>query len=117
MTAEDFLASSEVLPNSDVVILHLGGHLDAHTFERVETTFQELFDQNCFKLIVNLSAIEYISSAGVGAFFNALSQARENGGNIVLANVSPTVNEVLIVLGLGQIFSIAENQNAALAFF
>ena len=49
-----------------VVLVTINGYLDAHTFERLEQTIAELFNKNQYNMVVDLSGVEYISSAGAG---------------------------------------------------
>jgi anti-sigma B factor antagonist len=100
-----------------VVIVRLTGYLDAHTFERLEETIGELFGQAKYKIVVDLSQVEYISSAGAGVFIGALSEAHEHKGNIVLMNPTANVREVFDLLGLTQIFQVVDDRGAALAVF
>jgi len=115
MTAEDLKFEIESIPEKNVVVLGLKGALDAHTFEQFTTAVHELFDQGYYRLIMDLSGIEYISSAGVGVFFSSLSEARENDGMVVLMNISPSVRDVFNLLGLSQMFVIVEGREEALA--
>jgi anti-sigma B factor antagonist len=114
MTAQDFNYDLEVLEKDGAAVLSLAGPLDAHTFDRLEALFNELFEKGSFKLIVDMSGVDYVSSAGVGAFFNALSVARENNGNMVFLNLAPNVRELFNSLGLESIFTVADGRAAAL---
>lgn len=115
MTAQDFNYELEVLEQDGAAVLKLAGPLDAHTFDRLEALFNELFGKDTYKLLVDMSGVDYVSSAGVGAFFNALSCARENNGNIVFMNLAPNVRELFNSLGLESIFSVAKDRQAALS--
>jgi anti-sigma B factor antagonist len=116
MASEEFKIEKE---NADkgVVVVRLSGYLDAHTFERLEETISELFSQAHYKIIVDLSHVEYISSAGAGVFIGALSESHEHKGNIVLMNPTPNVREVFELLGLTQIFQVVNDKATALAVF
>lgn len=102
-------------PQEGVAILTLEGFLDAHTFEQLDETIQELFDRNVVRLVADLSGVEYISSAGAGVFIGSLASAQEANGNIVLVNPTPNVREVFDLLGLSQIFTITDDVDSALA--
>lgn len=110
----DFSINQKVLEN-DVVLISVSGYLDAHTFEELEESITGLFKTRVYKIVVDLSGVEYISSAGAGVFIGALSTAQENSGNIVLLNPTANVREVFDLLGLTQIFSVVENQEQAVA--
>ena len=98
-----------------IVLLSIRGFLDAHTFEELEHSINGLFEQNCYRLIVDLSGLDYISSAGAGVFIGAIGTAQENDGNIILMNPSPNVREVFDLLGLSQIFTFKSSKEEAIA--
>jgi anti-sigma B factor antagonist len=100
-----------------VVYITLKGFLDAHTFEQLEQIINDLFDQNIYRMIVDLQGLDYISSAGAGVFIGAISAAQENDGNIVLMRPSPNVKEVFDLLGLTQVFSFANDLETAMKHF
>ncbi len=94
-------------------VLSLSGFLDAHTFEQLDETISNCFDEDTFKIVADLSGVEYISSAGAGVFIGSLTTAQESGGNIVLVNPTPNVREVFDLLGLSQIFEIVDSVEEA----
>ena len=117
MPLDEYNIKLEALPQQDVTIIRVAGYLDAHTFEQLEETLSGLFGKNQYRIVVDLSKVEYISSAGAGVFIGALSEAQEHNGNIVLMNPTNNVREVFDLLGLTQIFQVVDDQQAALATF
>ena len=112
---ETFAIATEPLGQRNVTLVRIQGYLDAHTFEQLEETLAQLFSLKHYKVVVDLTGVQYISSAGAGVFIGALSEAHEHGGNIVLLNPTPNVCEVFELLGLTQIFHVVYDQKAALA--
>jgi anti-sigma B factor antagonist len=101
----------------DIVLVELEGYLDAHTFEKLETLetlFEELFERDKHRLMVDLNKLRYISSAGAGVFIGALGVCQENEGNIALIRPSPEVKEIFDLLGVFHIFPIASSPEEAL---
>ena len=96
-----------------VILLTVRGFLDAHTFEELERTINDIFEEGSYKLVVDLSGLDYISSAGAGVFIGAIGTAQENDGNIILIKPSPNVKEVFDLLGLSQIFTFKDNREDA----
>jgi anti-sigma B factor antagonist len=117
MPLEEFVIEQENLANDAVVVVRVSGYLDAHTFEQLEETISDLFNKGSHRLLVDLSKVDYISSAGAGVFIGALSEAQEHNGNIVLMKPTPNVREVFDLLGLTQIFQVVDDQEAALKLF
>ncbi len=98
-----------------IAIVEVAGALDAHTHAQLEAEFQKLIAAGRTKIVAQLDRLEYISSAGAGVFVGAVGLARERGGNIILLRPAPAVREVFDLLGLSQIFEMADDRDAALA--
>ncbi|MCZ6602715.1 MAG: STAS domain-containing protein [Planctomycetota bacterium] len=112
----DLKIKSDTLENG-VILINAEGYLDAHTFEELEKTIQELFEKSVYRIIVDLEKLDYISSAGCGVFIGAIGVAQENDGNIVLLRPSANVREVFDLLGLTQIFLFADDITKAQSSF
>lgn len=100
-----------------IAYIKTAGFLDAHTFTKMENEILRLFNSNIYRIAVDLSELEYISSAGAGVFISNVGEATQNGGNIVFVSPSEPVREVFDLLGLTQIFPIVGTQKEALEFF
>ena len=81
---------------SEVSILRLQGFLDAHTAPKFEKAIQQLLSENRYKLIISMTDLNYISSAGLGVFMGFIEEVRKNNGDIKLSNLSPKVYKVLM---------------------
>ena len=100
--------------NEDVSVLKIGGFLDAHTAAHLENAFQTLVDEHRYKIIVNFSELNYISSAGLGVFMGFIEQIRLNGGDIKMTNMTPKIFRVFDLLGFPTIFDIFDDESKAL---
>lgn len=96
-----------------VVEVHLSGFLDAHTVDSFEKAMEDLLDRQYSKVIMDLSALNYISSAGIGALMVLLQQLRRRQGDLVILQPSPKVYKVLDLLGFTRIFHITDDRQAA----
>lgn len=76
--------------------LPLGKRLDAATAPQLEKQVMELKDNGCLNLIMDCSALEYISSAGLRVLLKAL----KSFDSLNLVNISPEVREILEMTGL-----------------
>ena len=107
----------EELEEDGIVMMRLTGRIDARTCDTLQKAIQEVFNSGFFRLVLDVSKIEYFSSAGLGVFINCSSRAIENEGNIVLMNPPPQVSTLLMLIGAGDTLSIARDFNGALAMF
>src|SRR5476651_2676409 len=95
----DLTINRDSLKDERVEILYLGGSLDTHSFESLESAIEAIFAEGTYAVIISMSEIEYVSSAGLGTIVSATNQAQKNGGNLVMLAPSEPVLEVLKLLG------------------
>ena len=65
-------------------------------------------------IIIDMSDLEFISSAGVGSILGTVEESREKGGDIILCHVSPTIMHILKVLDLADYLTIKTDRAAAM---
>lgn len=93
--------------------LMLSGRLDSVTAPKLEQALNGVLARAPItRLVFDLSALEYLSSAGIRCFIRARKAIEPKGGSVAVVNPQPAVRKVLdIVKALppGQIFaSVAE---------
>ena len=82
----------------------LEGRLDTITAPDLEAKINEVVD-DANKLILDFAKLEYISSAGLRVLLGA-AQAMEDKGDMVVRNLTPSVNEVFELTGFSRMFII-----------
>ena len=80
----------------------LEGRLDTLTAPELEEDMQESLE-GVTDLVVDLEALEYVSSAGLRVLLRLMKQMKQQ---MVIRNVSELVNEVFEVTGFSDIFTI-----------
>ena len=83
---------------NDVNVLKVSGYLDTTTAGELETALYGLLEKANFKIVVDLSGVTYISSAGWGIFIGEIKKIRNNGGDLKLAGMVGDVFEVFQLL-------------------
>lgn len=81
----------------------IDGWLDTQTAPELGAALDEL-DEDVKELVFDLSALEYVSSAGIRQIVSAY---KKMDGNLTLYNVSPEVLEVLKMTGVTKRVTIA----------
>lgn len=69
------------------------------------------------KVILNLSQITYIDSGGLGTLVALYTTARNGGGSVKLANLTPRVGDLLQVTKLLTVFDVYDSEEKAIASF
>jgi len=100
---------------ADVELLKVSGDVDAHTFEDLESAMTEVFAQGCYRLIIDATDVVYVSSAGAGVLMAATLETEANAGKIVVLNPAAATLDVLDLLGLTPLLTIANSREEALA--
>lgn len=106
-----------MLPEKRIVLFKLSGHLDAHSFEQLQETLTSTFEKGRHNILLEMSDVPYMSSAGAGVLIGALAESERLGGKLVLLNLKPSVRQVFNVLGIAEIFVLAEDRATAIAAF
>ena len=84
----------------DLMIITTGQVLDnnnAHEMVQVITSAQE---QGYKYIVIDMTSLEFISSAGVGSFLGTIETSREAGGDIILCQARDEILHVFRVLDL-----------------
>lgn len=82
----------------DVTILRVSGYLDTTTAGELESALYGLLRKGICKIVVDLSGVTYISSAGWGIFIGEIKEIRNRGGDLKLAGMVGDVFEVFQLL-------------------
>ncbi len=100
-----------------VTLLSLNGFLDAHTAPAFENALKTLMNEKRYAIVVDMSELEYISSAGMGIFMGFIEEVRENQGDIKFCCVNPRVYKVFDLLGFPNIFEFYATREEAIGQF
>ena len=82
------------------------GRLDAVTVPALEAVIDEQLAARHFRLIIDLSAVAYMSSSGLRTLLRARRQAQAGGGDVVLCAMNERVTEVFEMIGFNSLFRI-----------
>ena len=96
------------------VVVSVSGKLDAVTSSAYEKKLNELISGGEKSIVVDFSALEYISSAGLRSILATSKTLKAGGGKIALANIKAGVKEVFDISGFGTIFPLHDSVEAAL---
>jgi anti-anti-sigma factor len=99
----------------EVVVVRLKGRLDSSSAQSAEESFAGVLAGGAERLAVDLSEIEYISSAGLRVLLVVAKKLGQVNGKVVLFGLGPRVQEVFAISGFDRIFAIQEDAAAAVA--
>lgn len=98
-----------------VTIVAVKGRLDSVTAPTLGERLSDAFAAPSRRLLIELSELEYISSAGFRILLLAAKRAAETDGQIVLAGVSGKVRQLFDLGGFLDLFRICGSRDEGLA--
>ncbi len=82
--------------------IRLSGRLDASQVEVVREQLNSV-EASC---VVDFSALDYISSAGMGVLLGAQKRLSDGGHSLTLVNLNRHIREIFRIAGFDNVFSI-----------
>jgi anti-sigma B factor antagonist len=105
----------EIRHADDVVIVDLKGKLAAGLGDQIlRETVDELLGENWKKILLNLSQVTFMDSAGVGELVAGLRTARNLGASLKLLNTNERIHSTLYIARLLPIFDVFRSEAEAL---
>ena len=94
-------------------VLSLDGYLDSFSVNYLKETFSKLFDEGNYKIIVNLTDVGFVDSAGLGQLVSALRMCIHHNGNVFLVGTNDSINDLLKITKLDTVFKIFDTVEEA----
>jgi anti-sigma B factor antagonist len=100
-----------------VELITVKGRVDSVEAAGLAKALESALRRGKYKIVVDMSQVEYMSSAG----FRALGDAQRNSqrqqrGEVILARVPALIREALDLVGFMEYFHMEDSVSAALAF-
>lgn len=101
----------------EVAKIKIDGYLDSSTFPRLQEYLSSLVAQGQYRLLLDLSDLDYISSAGLGVLMGMLREVRDKGGDLKIVNMSEKIERVFNLLGFSRILRLYSAEERAVDDF
>ena len=99
-------------------MITIKGRIDSATAPQLSQALETANNGGKYKLVVNMSDLEYMSSAGFRALLAAQRNSkRYNRGEVVLASVPDRIREALELAGFTELFKTFDDPLLAVGHF
>ncbi|HEY2647117.1 MAG TPA: STAS domain-containing protein [Candidatus Acidoferrales bacterium] len=102
----------------DVTVIDLDGRI---TLGEGTALLRDLIRQNCSKgrkkIVLNLAAVDYIDSSGLGEMVSGYRLMKSEGGELKLLNLNKKVTDLLQITRLYTVFDTHSQEAQAIASF
>ncbi|GAB4510351.1 MAG: STAS domain-containing protein [Anaerolineae bacterium] len=101
----------------NATLVEVQGRIDSMNANQFGEGLAAPIEDGQVNIVLDLSGVEYMSSAGLREIVGSLKKAKRNGGDIRIAQPSDRVREVLELAGLDTIVQIFNTQLEAVGSF
>jgi anti-anti-sigma factor len=105
----------ETKKEDHLMVVAVKGRMDAVTAPKFEENLQECIAKGEKSFLMDLSELQYISSAGLRSLLVLAKKLKPQGGEILFTGLQGPVDEVFKISGFYSIFKIFDSPEAALS--
>ncbi len=99
----------------DRTIVSVGGEIDVYTAPKLRDKITELVAAGCYHMVIDMEAVEFLDSTGLGVLVGGLKKVRAHDGSLQLVCNQDRLLKIFRITGLAKVFVIHESADAALA--
>ncbi|HEY3917300.1 MAG TPA: STAS domain-containing protein [Stellaceae bacterium] len=96
----------------NTLVLRIVGRVDSSVAKQLEEKVRDLIGRDS-RIVVDLSAMDYVSSAGLRSFLTLAKGARAKNQRLALCAMRPDIDEIFDLGGIKELFEIFETVDAA----
>ena len=98
----------------EVTVVSLSGEFDAKSMDAVRDAVEEIREEGCTRLVMNLSALRFLNSPAITFLIQTAKELDGVGGKLVLSQLSSFLEGKMETLGLERVFGVFPDDDAAI---
>lgn len=107
----------EVNHEADCALFVVSESVDALTAPELAKAITDEIARGHVNLVVDLTGVDFMSSAGLRILLGALKESRSHGGDLRITSTNPGVDKILKMSGFHNIAKVFPSQIEALSSF
>lgn len=101
-----------------VDLVEIDGRIDSSTAPQLDQALLKIIQDGRYRIVVDMSETDFMSSAGLRALLSALKQVRRfNRGDVRLANMPDKIKKAFDLAGLLEVFKVYDSSVDAVGSF
>lgn len=105
----------DVSEHGATTVLSVRGEVDVYTAPRLREKLVELVSQGKHNIVIDLEAVDFLDSTGLGVLVGGLKRLRSHDGELSLVCTQHRILKVFEITGLTRVFTIHDSVDAAVA--
>ena len=97
-----------------IPVVEVSGRLDTFSAPLFDVQTSSLFADRCQRVLFDLSAATYLSSAGLRSILKVIKLTAPGGGRVGMFSISPQVLEIIEISGFQALMDIYPDRETAL---
>jgi anti-sigma B factor antagonist len=100
-----------------ITLVKVGGSLDVDAAPRLDAKLGAEISGGAKKIVLNLSRVDYIASAGLGIIASNNGKIKKQGGEMRLSALPDKIGKIFELLSFHKLFRIFKTDEEAIASF
>lgn len=96
-------------------IVAVGGEIDVYTAPKLRDQITELVSSGSYNLVIDLEAVEFLDSTGLGVLVGGLKKVRAHDGSLELICSQERLLKIFRITGLAKVFVIHDSVDPSVA--
>ena len=96
-------------------IVAVGGEIDVYTAPKLRDKITELVAAGVYDLVIDMEAVEFLDSTGLGVLVGGLKRVRAHEGSLRLVCNQERILKIFRITGLTKVFPIHTSVEEAVA--
>jgi anti-sigma B factor antagonist len=109
----DLTLATDVVDGATIIAV--GGEIDVYTAPKLRDKITELVADGVYDIIVDMEAVEFLDSTGLGVLVGGLKKVRAHDGSLQLICTQDRLLKIFRITGLAKVFVIHDSADGALA--
>jgi anti-sigma B factor antagonist len=90
----------------DRTVVAVTGEIDVYTAPKLREQIVALVDEGQYRLVVDMSGVEFLDSTGLGVLVGGLKRVRAHDGSLALVCTEERILKIFRITGLTKVFPI-----------
>lgn len=96
-------------------IVAVGGEIDVYTAPKLRDQITELVSAGSYNIVIDLEAVEFLDSTGLGVLVGGLKKVRAHDGSLELVCSQERLLKIFRITGLAKVFVIHDSVDPSVA--